>query len=141
MTSAPWRDPTAQPTHRLSAANHSRCFNYCPRKRPLAADLNDLSTSTLKRPFGQTRQVEVVIDVSDDDTVDMADDSDMEIGDAEKGTISRQSQTAADNSATKSVHDPTLPRDISRRKSVVAASTLDTPSASQTPGNGKRPGI
>jgi len=110
-----------------------------PRKRPLAADLNDLSTSTLKRPFGQTRQVEVVIDVSDDDTVDMADDSDMEIGDAEKGTISRQSQTAADNSATKSVHDPTLPRDISRRKSVVAASTLDTPSASQTPGNGKRP--
>lgn len=142
MTSAPLAGShsAAPPTPTVSqqpATAGSSITN--PRKRPLAADLNDLSTSTLKRPFGQTRQVEVVIDVSDDDTVDMADDSDMEIGDAEKGTISRQSQTAADNSATKSVHDPTLPRDISRRKSVVAASTLDTPSASQTPGSGKRP--
>lgn len=109
------------------------------RKRPLAADLNDLSTNTLKRPFGQTRHVEVVIDVSDDDVVDMADDSDMEIEDAEKGIIPRQSQTATNNSTMKSLHDPQLLRDTVHRKSVVATSSLNTPSAPQTPGKGKRP--
>jgi len=109
-----------------------------PRKRPLAADLNDLSTSTLKRPFGQTRQAEVVIDVSDDDTMGTADDSDMEIEDTEKGMTSHQSNTIRGNSVTKSVQDPPLQRD-DRRISVVAASTLNTPSAPQTPKKGKRP--
>lgn len=109
-----------------------------PRKRPLAADLNDLSTSTLKRPFGQTRQAEVVIDVSDDDTMGTADESDMEIEDTEKGTTSHQSNTIRSNSVTKSVQDPPLQRDDGRI-SVVAASTLNTPSAPQTPKKGKRP--
>ena len=110
-----------------------------PRKRPLAADLNDLSTNTLKRPFGQTRQVEIVIDVSDDDIVDMPEDSDMEIEDADGGITSLQSQTVTDNWAMKIGQDPLLWRDNSRRKSVVGVSTVNTPSAPQTPGKGKRP--
>ena len=142
MTSAPLASPRSVASPSLAVLQQSTTTAISginPRKRPLAADLNDLSTSTIKRPFGQTRHVEVVIDVSDDDSGDITDGSDMDVDDVEDGTTSRHSQTVTDISVTKSLHDPPLPRDTTRRKSVVATSAANTPSASQTPGKGKRP--
>ncbi|KAI9875882.1 MAG: hypothetical protein M1830_007845 [Pleopsidium flavum] len=109
-----------------------------PRKRPLAADLNDLASNTLKRPFGQTRQIEVVIDVSEDEAAD-AEDSEMDFEDAEKAVVSRQSQTVLDTSILNGLRNPLPVADIAIRKPVAVASALNTPSAPQTPGTSKQP--
>ena len=142
MTSAPLAKPQPITSPLVDVPKPSTAApnpNINPRKRPLAADLNDFSFHATKRPFGQTRQTEVVIDVSDDDATDGADDSDMELEDTVEITTSKQSQVDTDTSASRSVREPPRLDDTVNRMSVAAASALNTPSAPPTPGKGKQP--
>jgi len=143
MTSAPLSTPQVITSHHVTIPRSLTpvAINPTnnPRKRPLAADLNDLASNTVKRPFGQSRQIEVVIDVSDDEAVDGPEDSEIDFEDTEKAIVSKQSQTNLETSTLRGLRDPPPSSHIAIRKPVLAASALKTPSAPETPGTGKQP--
>lgn len=144
MTSAPSPRPQVTSSHPILEPGSSNSSTINPvgnsRKRPLAADLNDLASNSIKRPFGQSRQIAVVIDVSDDEAADVYDDSEMDLEDDEEVTVPKQTQTTRGSSMLRGQRNSPVTNDIPVKKPVAATSTLNTPSASQTPGIVKQPG-
>jgi hypothetical protein len=112
------------------------------RKRLVASDLNDEPGVTSKRPFGQSRMSQVVIDISDDeisyghedegsdmDVDESVDEQDQEVGFGRRE--SKHHQTLRD---LPSFTDPS-----GRKVSIPLANLMTPPVAStpQTPGTGK----
>ncbi|KAH7176582.1 hypothetical protein EDB81DRAFT_43503 [Dactylonectria macrodidyma] len=102
------------------------------RKRPVAADLNENSISTVyKRPFGQSRESRpFLIDVSDDE-----DDAEMDIDSPELRPSSIH-QPITPTGKTSSFRDhPALSDDISNRQ-IASPKLVGTPTGSGGSGNG-----
>ncbi|KAH7158134.1 hypothetical protein B0J13DRAFT_520842 [Dactylonectria estremocensis] len=102
------------------------------RKRPVAADLNENSISTVsKRPFGQSRESRpFLIDVSDDE-----DDAEMDIDSPELRPTSIHQPTTPTGRTSSFRDHPALSDDISNRQ-IASPKHVGTPAGSGGSGNG-----
>ena len=107
------------------------------RKRQKAADFIDSPSTRIKRPLGQQEDSSLIIDISEDDSSNVSDDDDLNMGQAEHYlALSKKSNIGQNGSGKqKSIGDlPPLSELPTRRKS-----TVMTPPAPQTPGQTKDP--
>ena len=107
------------------------------RKRQKAADFIDSPSSRIKRPLGQQEDSSLIIDISEDDSSNVSDDDDFNMGQSEHTlALSKTSNIGQNGSGKqKSIGDlPPLSELPTRKKS-----TVMTPPAAQTPGQTKDP--